>query len=85
MILLDHPVEVRLRRVRNCGPIRSDANTVLAEKYRTNARCRSIRVAPCRTCWAGRGKPRHLDEWPGLLESLRAEARAGSEEAVAEL
>ena len=34
------------------------------------------------------GRPtelRHLDEWPGRLESLRAEARSGSEEAVAEL
>src|SRR4051794_26131556 len=31
------------------------------------------------------GRPRelrHLDEWPGWLESLRAEARSGSEEAV---
>ena len=34
------------------------------------------------------GRPaelRHLDEWAGRLESLRAEARSGSEEAVAEL
>ena len=34
------------------------------------------------------GRPRelrHLDEWPGWLESLRAEARSGSEEAVVEL
>jgi hypothetical protein len=34
------------------------------------------------------GRPmelRHLDRWPGRLESLRARARAGSAEAVAEL
>ena len=34
------------------------------------------------------GRPkglRHLDEWPGWLESLRAEARSGSAEAVVEL
>jgi hypothetical protein len=34
------------------------------------------------------GRPaglRHLDEWPGRLEALRAEARSGSAEAVAEL
>ena len=34
------------------------------------------------------GRPkelRHLDEWAGRMEWFRAEARAGSEEAVAEL
>jgi hypothetical protein len=34
------------------------------------------------------GRPaelRHLDDWPGRLESLRAQARSGSDEAVAEL
>ena len=34
------------------------------------------------------GRPaelRHLDDWPGRLESLRAQAQSGSDEAVAEL
>ncbi len=34
------------------------------------------------------GRPaelRHLDDWPGRLESLRAQARSGSDEAVTEL